>query len=87
MADDNIISLADKGETSDTWTPEDMLLDQLEKYRSGERAGKCAVIWLDDTDRKYATGAGYAGFHKMSEVAILLEIVKLQILKEDMQVI
>lgn len=82
-----VIKLSEVDERSSTWTPEDMLKNELEKIREGRGGNKCICIHLDDKDGSYGIGYGSAGFNKMTEVIALFECLKVQIIKEDMELI
>lgn len=83
----SVINLSEVDSRSSTWTTEDMLKNELEKVKDGKGGNKCICIHLDDIDGSYGIGYGSAGFHKMTEIIALFECLKVQIIKEDMELI
>jgi len=76
MSKDKVISLAERFEDATKWSVEDMLLDALERVRSGEKANKKAIVlFLDDTEDRYLHGFSQAGM-AMSECVLLCEMAK-----------
>ena len=78
-----LIKLADKDERASTWAVDDMLdcAKELIKEKP-EFSKKAIIVFLDEENRQYATRILCAGIGKTSEIVALLEIEKMNQLKE-----
>lgn len=80
----NTISMAERTQDGSKWSVEQMLEEALRMCRAGELGDSCLLLDVDQGEKgdRFIVGQVFAGTLRCSGILALLEIAKIETLKE-----